>query len=63
MQKNVTRKVGRVVALVGFCSLCVAQNALALVVAAPEIDAGSAASALSIAVGALTLVSEKLRRH
>ena len=48
---------------VGLCSLCVAQVAFAIPrAAAPEIDAGSAAGALTIIVGALTLLGEKLRR-
>jgi hypothetical protein len=57
------RRVIQGLVMVGVCSLCVAQAAAALVQAtAPEIDAGSAASALTIIVGALSLLGERLRR-
>jgi hypothetical protein len=56
------RRVIQGLVMVGVCSLCVAQAASALVQAAPEIDAGSAASALTIIVGALSLLGERLRR-
>jgi len=49
--------------VVGLCSLCIAQVAFAIPrAAAPEIDAGSAAGALTIIVGALTLLGERWRR-
>jgi hypothetical protein len=57
------RRVTQGLVVVGVCSLCVAQAASAVVRAvAPEIDAGSAASALAIVVGALSLLGERLRR-
>ena len=55
------RRVTQGLVVVGVCSLCVAQAAFAVVRAAPEIDAGSAAGALTIIVGALTLLGERLR--
>jgi hypothetical protein len=48
--------------VVGLCSLCIAQAAFAIPRAAPEIDAGSAAGALTIIVGTLTLLGERWRR-
>ena len=60
MQRRVTQ--GFVVVAVS--SLFVAQAAVALVHAsAPEIDAGSATSALTVLVGALSLLGERLRRR
>jgi len=49
--------------VVGLCSLCITQAAVAIPqAAAPEIDAGSAAGALTIIMGALTLLGERWRR-
>jgi hypothetical protein len=48
--------------VVGVCTLCVAGTAAAVVVVAPEIDAGSAVSALTILVGSLAVLGERLRR-
>ena len=56
------RRVTQGLVVVGLCSLCVAQAAFAVIREAPEIDAGSAAGALTIIVGALTLLGERLRR-
>ena len=56
------RRVIQGLVVVGGCSLCIAQTAFAVVQAAPEIDAGSAAGALTIIAGALTLLGERLRR-
>ena len=58
------RRVTQVLVMVGVCSLCVTQAAFAAFqpLPAPEIDAGSAASALTIIVGALSLLGERLRR-
>ena len=56
------RRVTQGLVVVGLCSLCVAQAAFAVVRAAPELDADSAAGALTVIVGALTLLSERLRR-
>jgi hypothetical protein len=57
------RRITQVLVMVGVCSLCVAQAAFArILLDAPEIDAGSAASALTIIVGALSLLGERLRR-
>ena len=58
------RRVTQALVGVGVSSLLVAQTAVALVQpAVPEIDAGSAASALTILVGALSLLGERLRRR
>jgi hypothetical protein len=58
------RRVIQGLVVVGVGSLFVAQAAVALVqAAAPEIDAGSAASALTILVGALSLLGERLRHR
>ena len=58
------RRVIQGLVVVGVSSLFVAQAAVALAHAsAPEIDAGSAASALTILVGALALLGERLRRR
>jgi hypothetical protein len=57
------RRVIQGLVVVGVGTLFVAQAAVALVQAsAPEIDASSAASALTILVGALSLLGERLRR-
>jgi hypothetical protein len=57
------RRVIQVLVVVGVCSLCVAQSAFAILQpSAPEIDTGSAVGALTIVVGVLTLLGEKLRR-
>lgn len=52
----------RMLVVVGVCSLGIAHAAWASD-AVPEIDAGTAAGALTLAVGALTLLGERFRRQ
>lgn len=60
MQRRIVQ--GLVVA--GISSLCVAQVVFAITQDAtvPEIDAGSAVGALTVLVGTLSLLGERLRR-
>lgn len=55
------RRITQGLVVVGICTLVAAGKAAA-VVDVPEIDAGSAASALTILAGSLAVLGERLRR-
>lgn len=55
------RKGTQVLVVVGVCSLCIVHAAWAPS-AVPEIDMGATTGVFTLAVGALTLLSERLRR-
>lgn len=57
------RHITRTLVLIGVCSLYFAGIAFAQVPDAPEIDAGSAAGALTLVAGALTILRERWRRR
>ena len=64
------RRAAQVLVLLGICMLCFVVTAFAHSsnarnpnrVSAPEIDVGSAAGALTIVAGSLTILGERLRR-